>query len=120
MSAIALWAPLEVPDFDAAAAFYGELLGLPRIDAWNRDGERGAVFGVGASGRIEIVQTNSPDGPPSIALELPSRAEVDAVHVAVSSQELVLEAQVFPRGHYGFVVRDPAGNGVMIWSEAGA
>lgn len=57
MTAVALWAPLTVPDLDAAADFYGTRLGLTRVDAWTRpDGERGAVYAAGPTGRIEVVQ----------------------------------------------------------------
>ncbi|MBB5872913.1 catechol 2,3-dioxygenase-like lactoylglutathione lyase family enzyme [Allocatelliglobosispora scoriae] len=125
MSAAALWAPLEVPEFAGAAEFYGEVLGLPRIDEWSSEDERGAVFGVGEGGRIEVVQTGTPSSPPGVAIELPSRAAVDALHETITAMEQLLKscgdlgpAVVFPRGHYGFVVRDPAGNAVLIWSEA--
>lgn len=139
MSAAALWAPLEVPDLDAAAGFYGGVLGLPLLDEWSRDGERGAVFGVGGSGRIEVVQTDAPTGPPPVALELPTWADVDAMHAAITAARAGTAAaehrtaanaddrdsnglvqgtpEVFPRGHYGFVTTDPAGNAMLVWSE---
>jgi predicted enzyme related to lactoylglutathione lyase len=111
----ALWAPFEVADFDRSADHYGRLLALPVIDYWRREGERGAIYEVGGA-RIEIVQTTRPVKPPGLALELPDRAGVDAVHVAAGPAALA-PATVFPRGHYGFVLADPDGNRILVWTE---
>jgi catechol 2,3-dioxygenase-like lactoylglutathione lyase family enzyme len=100
----ALWAPFEVADLAASKAFYSSL-GLPIIDSF----QDGLVFGVGPSGRIEVVQT-APTGHPSLAIELPTWGEVDGVG----------SATVFSRGHYGFVTADPDGNRLLIWSEVRA
>lgn len=138
----ALWAPLEVDDFDAAARFYGDLLGLRRMDTWQRTDERGAVFAVGDSGRIEVVATTAPQSPPPTALELPTWTEVDALHRRLTagapfarqvpgpdpaeeasagrlrrSSAPPARPRIFPRGHYGFVAHDPDGNPLLIWSE---
>jgi len=101
---LALWAPFEVADLAASRAFY-ESLGLPVIDTF----PGGLVFGVGPSGRIEVVQT-ARTGQPSTAIEFPTRGEVDRIG----------GGSVFPRGHYGFVTADPDGNRLLIWSEARA
>lgn len=110
----ALWAPLEIADFEGASKFYGDVLGLKRVDTWQRTGERGAVFEVGESGRIEIVSTADPASPPRVALEVPTWAEVDNLRDRVPQAGA---PTVFPRGHYGFVARDPDGNSLLIWSE---
>jgi len=111
----ALWAPLEVADFERSAAHYGKLLGLPLLDEWHHDGERGAVYDAGG-GRIEIVQTTRPTGPPGLALELPDLASVDAVFQAAGPA--AEDAPVtFPRGHYGFVLADPDGTRLLVWTE---
>ncbi len=99
---LALWAPFEVADLAAAEAFYTRL-GLPVIDSF----PGGLVFGVGPSGRIEVVQT-ARTGHPVTAVEYPTWAEVDRLG----------SGKVFPRGHYGFVTADPDGNRLLIWSEA--
>lgn len=122
MTVVALWAPLEVADFDATTAFYGELLGLMRVDEWQRDGERGAVYAAGHSGRVELVQPapaplRAPASAPALALELPSWADVDDLHRRAVAVALTAPA-VFPRGHYGFVLRDPDGTQLLAWSEA--
>jgi catechol 2,3-dioxygenase-like lactoylglutathione lyase family enzyme len=107
---------LEVADFDRSAAHYRKLLGLPVVDEWQRDGERGAVFAAGG-GRIEIVQTTRPTRPPGLALELPDRASVDAVFGAAGPAAAAAPV-TYPRGHYGFVLADPDGNRVLVWTEA--
>lgn len=104
--------PLEVTDFDAVATFYGGTLGLPQLNTWHRDLESGAIFGVGASGLIEVVQTSAPTHPPPIALELPTWSDVDELADRVHATPVV-----HPRGHYGFIARDPDGNALLIWSE---
>ncbi|HCT79502.1 MAG TPA: hypothetical protein DGG94_09970 [Micromonosporaceae bacterium] len=100
----ALWAPFEVADLFASERFYRGL-GLPVIDSF----KDGLIFGVGASGRIEIVQTPK-TGHPTTAIELPTWAAVDRLG----------KGTVFPRGHHGFVTADPDGNRLLIWSEGTA
>jgi predicted enzyme related to lactoylglutathione lyase len=112
-----LWAPLEVTDFTRSAAFYGDVLGLQAVDGWRRDGEQGAVYAAGHGGWIEIVQPSTPIDPPGIALELADRAEVDRLHQRVGAAAEG-EPRVFPRGHYGFVVTDPDGNRLLLWTES--
>ncbi|MCP2327657.1 catechol 2,3-dioxygenase-like lactoylglutathione lyase family enzyme [Hamadaea flava] len=112
----ALWVPFEVADFERSADHYGRLLALPVIDHWKRPGEQGAVYDAGG-GRVEIVQTTRPTRPPGVALELPDRPSVDAVHLAAGPAAETTPA-TFPRGHYGFVLADPDGNRVLVWTEA--
>lgn len=100
----ALWAPFEVADLSASGKFYRGL-GLPVIDSF----KDGLVFGVGPSGRIEIVQTPK-TGHPATAIELPTWTAVDRLG----------KGTVFSRGHYGFVTADPDGNRLLIWSEGTA
>ncbi|NUR46697.1 MAG: hypothetical protein HOV71_01050 [Hamadaea sp.] len=52
-----------------------------------------------------------------MALELPDRASVDAVHFA-AGPAAETTPETFPRGHYGFVLADPDGNRVLVWTEA--
>jgi catechol 2,3-dioxygenase-like lactoylglutathione lyase family enzyme len=114
----ALWAPLEVRDLARSAAFYLGL-GLPLIDEF----PDGQVFGAGDSGRIELVQTPAATGPPAIAIEVPTWAEVDRLAAycntanAPPGQAGAGTPAVFPRGHYGFFTNDPDGHPLLIWSE---
>jgi len=105
----ALWAPLEVTSLPSSVAFY-TALGLRTLETF--DG--GVVFEAGAGGRIEVVAPRTSSPPPPVALELSTWAAVDAVYERVGGDT---PPAVFPRGHYGFVARDPDGNPLLIWSE---
>jgi len=119
----ALWLPFEVTDLDAALAFYVDRLGLVRTDGWTRDGERGAVLRAAGASYVELVQParlGAPNGSVPLAFELVGRGEVDAMFalLAPSTGELTSPPHHYPRGHYGFTLRAPAGAEVMLWSEA--
>jgi len=107
----ALWAPFEVASLDASVEFYGGRLGLKVLESF--DG--GVVFEAGPGGRIEVVAPPTPSPPPPVALEVPTWAAVDALYERAGGD---WAPAVFPRGHYGFVTRDPDGNPLLVWSEA--
>jgi catechol 2,3-dioxygenase-like lactoylglutathione lyase family enzyme len=107
-----LWLPFTVDDLAPALAFYRDRVGLPVVDGWRRDGEEGVVLGA-SSGFVELVTPRSP-GPAPVAFEVP---DVSAVYARMSSEEIVKAPHRYPRGHYGFEVRGPAGATVMVWSE---
>jgi len=105
-----LWLPYEVADLDRAHRFWTVHLGLSQVDGWERDGERGVVLRAADAAFVELVSGPDRPGPP--AFEMAGEAEVDAVAAALGGQ-----AHRYPRGHYGFTVRGPAGAPVMVWSE---
>jgi catechol 2,3-dioxygenase-like lactoylglutathione lyase family enzyme len=45
---------IKAKSFDRTARFYGEVLGLPRLQSWEREDARGALFQAG-SGVVEVV-----------------------------------------------------------------
>lgn len=45
---------LKARDFDRTCAFYGETLALPRLQSWDRDSGRGALYQVG-TGILEVL-----------------------------------------------------------------
>ena len=45
---------LRAHDFDRTCAFYGETLALPRLQSWDRENGRGALYHAG-SGVIEVL-----------------------------------------------------------------
>lgn len=106
----ALWAPFEVASLPSSVDFY-TALGLKVLESF--DG--GVVFEAGAGGRIEVVAPRTPSPPPPVALEQSTWAEVDALYERVGGDA---PPAVFPRGHYGFVARDPDGHPLLVWSEA--
>lgn len=103
----ALWAPLEISP--ASARFYAEL-DLPVLDTFNG----GVIYDVGG-GRLEIVTPISGSPPPPVALEVESWTRVDELFSRLGGSSD--RPAVFPRGHYGFIARDPDGNPLLIWSE---
>jgi catechol 2,3-dioxygenase-like lactoylglutathione lyase family enzyme len=107
-----IWLPFTVDDLPSALAFYRDRLGLPVVDGWRRDGEEGMVLAA-ETGFVELV-TPAEHRPAPIAFELPEVSDVDAVHARMPDAE---PPHRYPRGHYGFEVRGPAGATVMVWSE---
>ena len=114
MKPIALWLPYEVEDLAAAKEFYTVRLGLSEVDRC--DG--GVVLRAADGAFVERATAGSPR-PAPLAFELAADCEVDAAFTALRprSDELVRGPGRYPRGHYGFEVRGPAGATVMIWSE---
>ncbi|WP_018682149.1 VOC family protein [Actinokineospora enzanensis] len=112
----ALWLPFEVDDFAATRAFYVDGLGLSVVDQWVAGAERGVVLRAADAAYVELVSPGIRRSAP-LAFELPDRASVDAVHARLVGVEVLRPPGVYPRGHYGFEVRDPAGTPVMLWHE---
>ncbi|HET6213873.1 MAG TPA: VOC family protein [Micromonosporaceae bacterium] len=116
MKPLSLWVPFEVADLDAARRFYTVQLGLSEVDAWGRDGERGVVLRVPGPAHVELVQParGAAVAPAAaLALELAGTVAVDRAAATLDSAAPTR----FPRGHYGFTVRDPDGVPVLVWSE---
>ena len=81
------------------------------------------MYAIGPTARIEIVRPDRATAPATaaapIALELPNRTSVDDLHRRLGDRTGGAEPAMFPRGHYGFTVADPAGHRVLLWTEAG-
>lgn len=110
-----LWLPFTVDDLAPAVAFYRDRVGLPAVDGWRRDGEEGVVLAAG-SAFVELVAPREA-GPAPVAFEVSDVSEVDAVFARMGDVAVVEPPHRYPRGHYGFAVRGPAGATVMVWSE---
>ncbi|MFI9384887.1 VOC family protein [Kutzneria sp. NPDC052558] len=111
MKPIALWLPYEVEDLAAATTFYTVRLGLSEVDQF----ADGVVLKAADGAYVELARAR--DKPAPLAFELATDAEVDEAYAALRTEELVRGPGRYPRGHYGFEVRGPAGATVMIWSE---
>jgi catechol 2,3-dioxygenase-like lactoylglutathione lyase family enzyme len=111
----ALWIPFVVADLDESVRFYTERLGLSVVDEWDRDGERGVALRAGGA-FVELVSPGEAGEVP-LAFELESAAEVDRSFSDWTPAEVIAAPHRYPRGHYGFEVRGPAGAVVMVWSE---
>lgn len=113
----ALWLPFTVPDVAAAAGFYTDRLGLTVADKWDTDGDTGVVLRAGAA-YVELA-SGWPQPQAPLAFQLDDSAAVDDAFARwhPTGTELLAPPHRYPRGHYGFEVRGPAGAHVMIWSE---
>lgn len=106
-----LWVPFSVSDLSSATAFYTSL-GLSQVDSWDSGHERGVVLRVAEEAFVELVSPGV-GVDPSLALEV---SDADGAFARASGEVLVAPHR-YPRGHYGFEVRGPAGARVMVWSE---
>ncbi|MGH3436561.1 MAG: VOC family protein [Sciscionella sp.] len=118
MSATAVWLPFAVADIDAAECFYANHLGLSRVDSWATGSERGVVLRAAGPAHIELVSPGTP-GPVPLAFELADSGSVDRSYAewGAGIADVIAQPHLFPRGHYGFEVRGPAGAHVLVWSE---
>ena len=110
---------LYARDLDAAAAFYGGVLGLPALP---RQSDRGVVFRMSAESVLIVFDPTKTAAPHP---EVPSHGAAGAGHVAFTVPELEswrtrlaehgieIEREVeWPLGGRSVYVRDPAGNSV--------
>jgi len=119
-----LEAALYAPDLDAAEAFYGGLLGLPRL---MRAGDRHVFYRVGATILLIFnpAATQEPPGPD--ALPVPphgacgpghvcfaaTEAEITAIRARLEAAAVTVDSDFhWPNGARSLYVRDPAGNSV--------
>lgn len=106
-----LWVPFSVPDLDAATAFYTGL-GLSEVDGWDSGHERGVVLRAADGAFVELVSPGE-RADPAVAFEV---SDVDEAFARLPG-DVIVGPHRYPRGHYGFEVRGPAGARVMVWRE---
>jgi catechol 2,3-dioxygenase-like lactoylglutathione lyase family enzyme len=105
--------------FDATLAFYRDVIGLALIEEWSDSGH-GAVLSAGGVARVEIIDLPERAQPIAtesmfIGLKVPS---IDPIHERAIEQrcEIVREPEARPWGGRGFVVRDPNGLAVNVYT----
>lgn len=100
------------PNFDAACAFYGDLLGWPMTHSWpaSNGGGRGCIFGYGESARLEFVESKASEAVAGVFVSV-QHSDVQAVHqLMVAAEVAILRAMVDTTwGHRSFAVNDPTG-----------
>ena len=88
---------VKARDFERTCRFYGETLALPRLQSWDREGGRGALFQAGA-GAVEVLgRAHGNDAP----------GYDETFDYQGPSQKMVIElivpsAEKMPAEHYGF------------------
>jgi catechol 2,3-dioxygenase-like lactoylglutathione lyase family enzyme len=105
--------------FAASYAFYSEVLGLELIEEWSEQGH-GAVFSAGGPARVELI-----DVPDAAAVATSDTTfiglqvtDIDPVHARARAggHEIVREPAERPWGGRGFVVRDPNGVAINVYT----
>src|SRR5688500_10323926 len=114
-------------DFERAVSFYGDTLGLPQVEGWDRPDGKGAHFAVNGTSIIEIfgvanVRTYdgpSPSGGIHIAIRLADRHALDELYEELlrKSVDVFDPPQDRTWGHRTFAVRDPDGIEVAWYCE---
>ena len=106
--------------FDASLAFYRDVIGLEMVEEWT-DAGHGATLSAGGPARVELidlpesahrVQTESL----FIGLQVP---EIESLYerAKAAGSEIVREPAERPWGGRGFVLRDPNGVALNIYTS---
>ncbi len=129
-----LEAALYATDLDAAEAFYGELLSLPRL---MRAGNRHVFYRVGSTILLIFNPAETVTPPPPTALPVPphgasgpghvcfaaSDGEITQIRARLEAAAIPIDADFhWPNGARSLYVRDPAGNSVefaepKLWAD---
>lgn len=105
--------------FEASLAFYRDVIGLEVVEEWT-DAGHGAILSAGGPARVELIDL--PDQARRveteslfIGLQVP---EIDGLYdrAKAAGHEIVREPADRPWGGRGFVVRDPNGVAVNIYT----
>lgn len=118
---------LKAKDFDRTCRFYGEVLALPRLQSWEGDEGRGALFQAG-NGAIEVHGRPRESGPVDRDEEYDYQgpAQKLAISLVVPSAEKAYEDALFrdkniaggltrtPDGAAAFATRDPDGVKIFL------
>lgn len=102
-------------------AFYRDVLQLPEAGGWDEPGDRGVVFSC-AGGEVELMEQDAsalaiyPEGAGwRLALQV---ADVQKEYDRLESLNIPMPRPIVERswGARDFVVQDPAGNWILIFS----
>jgi catechol 2,3-dioxygenase-like lactoylglutathione lyase family enzyme len=112
---------LYVGDLDAAATFYGDVLGLPEASRrqglfvfYRLEAAMLLLFEPEAAQRSTSVPPHGASGPGHVALAV-ADADIDGWRRHLEAKGIAIEAEVtWPRGGRSLYFRDPAGNSVEL------
>ena len=109
---------ITTASFDASLAFYRDVIGLEVLEEWT-DAGHGAVLSAGGPARVELIDL--PDRPrvdtESLFIGL-KVASIEPLYerAVAAAHEIVREPEDRPWGGRGFVVRDPNGVALNIYT----
>ncbi len=104
--------------FDASLAFYRDVIGLEVVEEWT-DAGHGAVLSAGGPARVELIDLPGSDRVDGESLFIGRRVPaVEDLHAraVAGGHEIIREPADRPWGGRGFVVRDPNGVAVNIYT----
>lgn len=111
------------PAWEAMRAFYRDVLQLPETGGWDLPGDRGAFLG-DVPAEVEVMEQDVaalgvlPDSAPGWRLALEVGA-LDAEWERLSAHAGVVLTPIRqqPWGARDFVIRDPAGNRILVFEQ---
>ena len=109
---------ITTASFDASLAFYRDVIGLEVVEEWT-DAGHGAVLSAGGPARVELIDLPDAGRINADAMFIGLKvAAIEALHerAVAGGHEIVREPADRPWGGRGFVVRDPNGVAVNIYT----
>ena len=104
--------------FDTSLAFYRDVIGLEVVEEWT-DAGHGAVLSAGGPARVELIDLPGTDRVDTDSLFMGLKvAAIEPIYerAVAAGHEIVREPADRPWGGRGFVVRDPNGVAVNIYT----
>jgi catechol 2,3-dioxygenase-like lactoylglutathione lyase family enzyme len=106
---------LRARDFDRTCSFYGETLALPRLQSWDRESGRGALYQAG-TGVIEILgRAHSYDQERDEAFDYQGPEQKMTLVIHVPSAEKAYEELIFRNRNIPGGLR-PDDDGVLVFA----
>ena len=109
---------ITTASFDASLAFYRDVIGLEVVEEWT-DAGHGAVLSAGGPARVELIDLpeSARIGTDSMFIGL-QVGSIDDLHerAKAAGHEIIREPADRPWGGRGFVVRDPNGVAINIYT----
>ena len=119
---------LKTKSFERACRFYGEVLALPRLQSWDREDGRGALYQAG-TGSIEVIGRPRDDGGYDEDFDYQGPQHKMMLSWTVPSAERTYEELLFrdqnipgglrrnPEGGLQFETHDPDGVHIVLREE---
>ena len=104
--------------FDASLAFYRDVIGLEVVEEWT-DAGHGAVLSAGGPARVELIDLPERERVETESLFIGLKVgAIEPLHerAVAAAHEIIREPANRPWGGRGFVVRDPNGVAVNIYT----
>ena len=107
---------IDTGAFSAMQTFYGEVLGLELEEAWDENGDRGAIYRLPDGGQIEI--GFAPDAPPAAGFSLQIEVEdVNAERDRIAPSWPVEGPEPRPWGAIYLYLTDPDGVDIILYER---